>query len=62
MSILALDAISKKENIKEDEEKIEQEAQMLQKMYKDVDPIRAKEYITEVLTQAKVLQFLEDIK
>lgn len=62
LSILALDAISKKENIKEDEEKIEQEAQMLQKMYKDVDPIRAKEYITEVLTQAKVLQFLEDIK
>jgi len=62
LSILVLDAISKKENITVEDEQIEKETQILQNMYKEVDPIRAKEYITEVLTHAKVLQFLEDLK
>ena len=60
-SELIIDAISKKENIVPDPEKVEKEAEMLKQMYKDVDPIRARDYVTHFMMNQQVIEFLENL-
>ncbi len=58
---LIIDAIAKKENIVPDAEKVDKEVEMLMKMYKDVDPIRARDYVMHFMLNQKVIEFLESL-
>jgi len=54
--------IAKAEKIVLDEKRIEEETAHLVSHHKDADPIRARIYVTHILTNEKVFQILEDIK
>ncbi len=59
---LVMTEIAKLEKIEPEEKDIEKEAAHLMEQYSDADPIRARMYITNLLTNEKVFQFLEDTK
>lgn len=52
--------IGKQENIHPEGKEIAVEAQRLGTQYPDIDPVRLYQYAEEILTNEKVLQFLED--
>lgn len=56
---LVLHKIAALEKITPPEEEINKEVAHILEHYKDADPGRAKNYVTEVITNEKVLQFLE---
>lgn len=58
---LILNTIAEKENITPDKEKIEEEAQKIMKHYKDADPLRARIYVGTLLSNEKVMEFLEGL-
>jgi trigger factor len=55
---LIIHNISEKENLKPEEEAIVKETEMITKMYKDADPMRARAYVEQMLTNEKVFAFL----
>jgi FKBP-type peptidyl-prolyl cis-trans isomerase (trigger factor) len=57
---LIMHKISVSENITPDADQIESETAKLIEYYKDVNPERARAYVTQMLTNEKVLQFIED--
>ncbi len=57
---LILNHISIKESIKPSEEEIGTEVDRLLTEYKDADPVRARAYIENILTNEKVIKFLEE--
>jgi trigger factor len=57
---LIIHEISNKENLKAEKEEIEKEALNITKMYKEADPVRAKAYVEQMLTNEKVFNFLEN--
>ena len=59
---LILRALGMEEKIKVAEDEIKTEAEKLLKMYKDVDPARARAYIENVLQNEKIWQFLENLQ
>lgn len=52
--------ISEEEKLKPEESEVEKEVENITKMYKDADPLRAKMYIEQMLTNEKVFSFLEN--
>lgn len=52
--------ISENEKIKPSEEEVAKEVENITKMYKDADPLRAKMYIEQMLTNEKVFTFLDE--
>lgn len=54
--------ISEQENLKPTEEEITKEVEKITNIYKDADPIRARAYVEQVLTNEKVFAFLENQK
>ncbi|MBI3019954.1 MAG: hypothetical protein HYY60_01350 [Parcubacteria group bacterium] len=58
---IILGEISRRENIVPDEKEIAEETKRLVERYSDVDPVRARTYIEEVLTNEKVFGFLENV-
>lgn len=56
---LALDEISKVENLTPDKEQVEKEVEQLKQMYKDIDPLRAKMYVESQLKNEKTFEFLD---
>ncbi|HSE56682.1 MAG TPA: trigger factor [Candidatus Paceibacterota bacterium] len=58
---LVLDAIANKENLKPEAEVVEQETQKLMTMYPGADEARTRAYAQMVLTNEKVLSFLETL-
>lgn len=59
---LILNEIALKESIKPDQKQIDEEVAVLQSRYKDADKERIQIFIETVLTNEKVLEFLEGIK
>jgi FKBP-type peptidyl-prolyl cis-trans isomerase (trigger factor) len=59
---LILQKIALEEKIEPDKEQIEHETKHLLSHYPDADPLRAKIYIEQILTNEKVWQFLESQK
>lgn len=59
---LIIQTISKKENLKPNEEEIERDVSQIVKMYKDADPARARAYVEQMLENEKVFKFLEEQK
>ena len=57
---LIIQTISKKENLKPNEEEIERDVSQIVKMYKDADPARARAYVEQMLENEKVFKFLEE--
>jgi trigger factor len=57
---LILDKIAKEENLKPDEELLRKETEHLLSHHKDALPDRARNYVEMVLTNEKVLEFLEN--
>jgi trigger factor len=55
---LIIHNISVAENLKPTDEEVEKEADMITKMYKDADPVRARAYVEQILTNEKVFAFL----
>ncbi len=55
---LVIHTISEKENIRATKEEIDREAEMITKMYKDADPVRARAYVEQMLTNEKVFAYL----
>jgi len=55
---LIIHNISVKENLKPEESEVEKEADAITKMYKDADPVRARAYVEQMLTNEKVFAFL----
>lgn len=56
---LALDEISKVENLTPDAEQVNKEVEQLKQMYKDIDPLRAKMYVESQLKNEKTFEFLD---
>ncbi len=59
---LALNEISKLENIKADPKKVASEVAMILEHYKEADPVRAEMHAENVLTNEAIFQFLENQK
>lgn len=59
---LILSKIAEKENLKADTEQVEAEVAHLIEHYKGADPIRTRMYVEHMLTNEKVLNFLEEQK
>lgn len=57
---LIIDAIAKAENIKPDEKRAEEDTAYLIGQYKDADPLSTRLYVEHVLTNEKVIEFLEN--
>lgn len=57
---LILREIGKTEAIKANEKDIKTEVEKLLEMYKGVDPVRARDYVENLLKNEKILQFLEN--
>ncbi len=57
---LLLDAVARKENIAPDPEKVAQETAHILEHYRDADEHRVRTYVTTLLTNQAVLQFLEE--
>lgn len=55
---LIIHNISEKENLKPENAEVEKEADAIIKMYKDADPVRARAYVEQMLTNEKVFSFL----
>ncbi len=55
---LIIHNISVKESLKPADEEVEKEADTITKMYKDADPVRARAYVEQMLTNEKVFAFL----
>jgi FKBP-type peptidyl-prolyl cis-trans isomerase (trigger factor) len=55
---LIIHDISVKENLKPSDEDVEKETDQITKMYKDADPLRARAYVEQMLTNEKVFAFL----
>jgi trigger factor len=55
---LIIHNISVKENLKPADADIEKETDQITKMYKDADPLRARAYVEQMLTNEKVFNFL----
>lgn len=55
---LIIHNISEKENLKPENAEVEKEADAITKMYKDADPVRARAYVEQMLTNEKVFAFL----
>ncbi|MCC6323669.1 hypothetical protein IT400_02660 [Candidatus Nomurabacteria bacterium] len=55
---LIIHDISVKENLKPSDDDIEKETDQITKMYKDADPLRARAYVEQMLTNEKVFAFL----
>lgn len=58
---LALHAIAEKEKLQPEKEKVEESVARMMAQYKDVDERRARAYITSVLLNEKVFEFLEKL-
>ena len=56
---LVIDAIAKKENIVPDAETVEKETAALLSQYQNADPLATRAYVMHVLTNEKVLEWLE---
>lgn len=56
---MIIHTISLKENLKASDEEIEKEVTNITTMYKDADPMRARAYVDQMLTNEKVFAFLE---
>lgn len=59
---LILPKIAEMEKITPDMKKVEEEVKHLQSHHKDIDPDHARAYVTHVLTNEMVFQFLEELK
>lgn len=59
---LILNEIALKENIYPDKEELEKEVNHLLEHYKSADPERVKIYVETVLTNEKVMEYLENVK
>lgn len=59
---LILHKISSLEHLAPSHEEIEKEAAHLEEHYRDADPVRVRAYVQNVLTNERVLQFLENQK
>lgn len=57
---LVIHQIAEKESLKPAPEDVEKEAEMITKMYKDADPLRAHAYVEQMLTNEKVFAFLSE--
>jgi FKBP-type peptidyl-prolyl cis-trans isomerase (trigger factor) len=58
---LVLPKIAREENIKADEKEVEVEVKKLQEQHKDVDENTAKLYVTNVLSNQKVFDYLDNL-
>ncbi len=59
---LIINKISDDENIAPDAEKIRAETEKLLLAYQDVDPVRARSYVAQMMLNEKVMEFLEEQK
>lgn len=59
---IILDHIAEKENIKPDSNKVDEEVGHLISHHKDLDPVRAEIYVSDILTRQAVIEFLEGLK
>lgn len=58
---LLIDAIWRKEAFELDREILENEMKQIMGMYPDIDPLRAREYVGEMMKKQKVMSFLETL-
>jgi FKBP-type peptidyl-prolyl cis-trans isomerase (trigger factor) len=59
---LILPSIAKDEKITPDAKRLEKELEHLKEHHKDIDENQAKSYLTHVLTNEAVFEFLENLK